>query len=395
MEDPQKIYFFAYSEESEQIAQLHGYLEEKGAKLKPLGDDRLANVAEVVKGSSVLASNAGDELEEVFNSILSIIIGFTQEEAFQLIQDWGNIVLSGNFKGTGWQSQAGVAVIVFSNLFHFYDTDPKMKLYTFKVLLELAGRARVTEAIDLDQSTVNGYFKEWNLSKDEQISVLHILHKALLADGRGRDAAEVMTKLLKTYSDSDASKIENDAIECVRTAIVDPKAFSFDHLLHIKAIQQLEKSKPDLFKLLKVFSYGTLPEFKEFVKAHPDFIKSQLKFDDSSLLKKIKILTLITLSEANKNLSYETLKKELEITNDEDLEKFLIDVLQSKAINGKLNGVKKEFSITAMEQRTFGRKEWQKLREDLANLLENLQRTKKNLDVAADPSQLNGLLHYR
>lgn len=94
-------------------------------------------------------------------------------------------------------------------------------------------------------------------------------------------------------------------------------------------------------------------------------------------------------------MSYETLKKELEITTDEDLEKFLIDVLQSKAINGKLNGVKKEFSITAMEQRTFGRKEWEKLRGDLANLLDNLQRTKKNLDVAADPSQLNALLHYR
>ena len=37
MDDPQKIYFFAYSEEAEQIAQLHGYLVEKGAKLKPLG----------------------------------------------------------------------------------------------------------------------------------------------------------------------------------------------------------------------------------------------------------------------------------------------------------------------------------------------------------------------
>ena len=253
-----------------------------------------------MKGSAVLASNAGEELEEVFNSILSIIIGFTQEEAFQLIQEWGSIVSSEGFKGNGWQSQAGVAVIVFSNLFHFYDTDPKMKLYIFKVLLELAGRAKVTESIDLDQSTINGYFSEWNLTKDEQISVLHILHKAFLNDGRGRDAAEVMAKLLKTYSDGDASKVESDAIECVRTAIIDKKTFSFDHLLTIKAVQQLEKSKPDLYKLLKVFSYGTLSDFKEFVKSNPNFIKNELKFDENSLLKKIKILTLITLSGANK-----------------------------------------------------------------------------------------------
>lgn len=50
-----------------------------------------------------------------------------------------------------------------------------------------------------------------------------------------------MTALLRTYTDADAVSAIEDARECVRTAIVDPKSFSFDHLLRLSAVQLLEK----------------------------------------------------------------------------------------------------------------------------------------------------------
>lgn len=50
-----------------------------------------------------------------------------------------------------------------------------------------------------------------------------------------------MTALLRTYTDADAASAIEDARECVRTAIVDPKSFSFDHLLRLSAVQLLEK----------------------------------------------------------------------------------------------------------------------------------------------------------
>lgn len=50
-----------------------------------------------------------------------------------------------------------------------------------------------------------------------------------------------MTNLLKTYNKSDAAKAREDARECVRTAVIDPKAFTFDHLLNLNAVKHLEK----------------------------------------------------------------------------------------------------------------------------------------------------------
>lgn len=50
-----------------------------------------------------------------------------------------------------------------------------------------------------------------------------------------------MTALLRTYTDQDADHAQEDARECVRTAIIDPKSFSFDHLLRLSAVKRLQK----------------------------------------------------------------------------------------------------------------------------------------------------------
>jgi hypothetical protein len=395
MEDQQKVYFFAYADEQEQISQLHNYLNQKGANLPPLeaNADRFSSVKELIKGSKALAKST-DDIEEVLNSILSIVITFSSEEATKLIQTWSEVALSAEFSGTGWQSNAGRIVTVFSTIFHFYDQHPSLKFSIYKVLVELTGRAKLTKFLDISTSTLNSYFSEWKLTVEQQREVLRILHAALLSDNRPQQAAEVMSRLLQTYTQADASNAEQDALECVRTAIIDPQTFSFDHLLRIQAVKHLEKNHSALFKLLKIFSHGRLNEFKIFVKENPKFISEKLKIEEDLLLKKIKILTLISLAEQNKVLSYEQLQKELELQTEDELENFLINVLKSKAVSGKLNGVRKEFYITAFDQRCFDRKEWKNLRSNLQNLLDNLKMTKKSVEIASDPELLNRSLHY-
>lgn len=49
-----------------------------------------------------------------------------------------------------------------------------------------------------------------------------------------------------------------------------------------------------------------------------------------------------------------------------------------------MNGVKRELSVTATEQRSFDKEEWVKLRSKLATLLDNLTNVKGNLDLASE-----------
>lgn len=108
-----------------------------------------------------------------------------------------------------------------------------------------------------------------------------------------------MIMLLDTYTDADACNAREDATECVRTAVVDPRSFSFDHLQRLSAVKALQKSDPLMHSALELFNSGTLKEYKEFVAKHPEFISEKLKVDESVLLKKIRLLTLMTIAESN------------------------------------------------------------------------------------------------
>jgi translation initiation factor 3 subunit M len=144
-------------------------------------------------------------------------------------------------------------------------------------LLEISGKAGITQFVDVSLPTVEGYVAEWRLRVEQKRELLRNLHSALTADKRTDAAFEVMMALLRTYTDADADHAKEDARECVRTAIVDPKSFSFDHLLNLSAVQLLQKSDPKIYQLLLIFSTGKLSEYRRVKKDNAVFVQDVRK----------------------------------------------------------------------------------------------------------------------
>ena len=69
---------------------------------------------DIVKGSKVLAKD--EEMPDVFNSILSVIIGFGVDEAFKIIQAWSEVARSPEFTGHGWQSNVSFPMVLKSEV---------------------------------------------------------------------------------------------------------------------------------------------------------------------------------------------------------------------------------------------------------------------------------------
>jgi len=88
----------------------------------------------------------------------------------------------------------------------------------------------------------------------------------------------------------------------------------------------LETADANTFGLLKLFTFGTLPELKG----------KNLKLTDTHR-NKMKRLTVISLASEKKQLSYEELQKNLEVSTVRELEDFLIDCLYQGFISGKLD----------------------------------------------------------
>jgi COP9 signalosome complex subunit 7 len=107
-------------------------------------------------------------------------------------------------------------------------------------------------------------------------------------------------------------------------AISNSKTFVFGELLD--AIQG-EGVSTEIYQLLEIFTYGTLADYRK--QKLPDLTASQLK--------KLQMLTLVTLASEKPVLPYSELISVLEINSTRQLEDLIIDSIYEGLIKGKID----------------------------------------------------------
>ncbi|VDK19121.1 unnamed protein product, partial [Anisakis simplex] len=363
MADAKALPVFAFTEDRVQVQQLRTYLKEHGASIDAEGPANFnENLLGLVRGVGVVGDLDSDkEAEMILSSICSLFVVVTPDVAVDVVDEFCKQLTSDKFKGIGWASNVGAAVRVLSNLFHGFNKHPQVQHCLFVALVKLCGRARLIGDLDTNIKQINEYVKKWSLNIQQHRSLLRLIHNALITDQRADSAAKIMTALLGTYTDKDAASAIDDARECVRTAIVDPKSFCFDHLLRLSAVQLLQKSDPTMFDVLKVFSEGRLCDYRAFTSKHPNFVKEKLQVDEDELIKKMRFLTLMSMAEKSNVIALSDVSKQVDIREGEDLEEFIIEAVQINAITGKINEIKQELNVTSLQHRSFGRPQWELL----------------------------------
>jgi len=133
---------------------------------------------------------------------------------------------------------------------------------------------------------------------------------------------------------------KDDVVRVINQALNHPNVFVFGEFFDIPAVQQLEKTEPNSYELLKIFAYGTLSDHK--AKKFPNQLSEQQ-------LTKLRKLTVISLSSDKKIIPYSELLQQLGLSNQRELDDLLIDCLYSGLIKGKLdhkrNALEVEHSI--------------------------------------------------
>jgi translation initiation factor 3 subunit M len=76
-------------------------------------------------------------------------------------------------------------------------------------------------------------------------------------------------------------------------------------------------------KLFTIFVSGKLHQYLEFYNAHKSFV-AQFGMNHEKNINKMRILSLMSLAENSKELPFDLLQKQLQITEDE-IESFVID----------------------------------------------------------------------
>jgi len=184
-----------------------------------------------------------------------------------------------------------------------------------------------------------------------------------------------LVETLSTYTEENASLAEKDAVNCIKSFLKDPDTFLMDHLLALKPVMFLE-GKP-IFDLLTIFVSEKLKNYLEFYEKNKSFVEG-LGLDHEQNMKKMRILTFMHMAEGQKEISFETIMDELKIGSDE-VEQFIFEVLRTRLVRAKIDQLNKRVFVQSTMHRTFGRPQWEHLRDVLTEWRNNLSRVEKTV----------------
>ena len=120
------------------------------------------------------------------------------------------------------------------------------------------------------------------------------------------------------------------AVEVIKQCVEAPNVYIFAELLQMPNIQALNSTPHEEYvKLLKLFSFGTLSDYRADSTQFPDLTER--------MLSKLKLLTLVTLASESKRLKYSSVMELLEIDNMRALEDTVIEGIYAGVIKGKLD----------------------------------------------------------
>jgi len=149
-------------------------------------------------------------------------------------------------------------------------------------------------------------------------------------------------------------------------------------------VKHLEKTAPDMFAALQLFASGSLKDYRKFVAANPKLVKEKLNVNEDELVLKIRFLTLMSRAEKNNVIPLAELSAELELSDDETLEEFIIEAIQANAISGKLNEQSRTLVVSSLQHRTFDREQWLTVQRRLTSLIANLKSSYENIRSITD-----------
>ncbi|XP_054262040.1 eukaryotic translation initiation factor 3 subunit M-like [Macrosteles quadrilineatus] len=310
------------------------------------------------------------DIEGVLNAIVSMLVLIPVERAENLI-----LAFSEKLTKAPGHKLGLITLRVLWLLFQSLDKRSPMRYQVYYHLVQIASKVDQVRAVFKDVDTLKQQLVLCQPSNEQMQKLLRLLHEVLLASKQSELAAKVMVELLGTYTTENASQAREDAQRCIIAALADPGTFLLDPLLALKPVRFLEGSL--VHDLLNVFVSEKLSNYVSFYQDHKEYVQS-LGLNHEQNLKKMRLLTFMQLAEGSTEMSFDTIQRELQLQADQ-VEPFIIDVLKTKLVRARLDQSNRKVHISSTMHRTFGRAQWQQLRDILFSWKQNLANVQEGM----------------
>lgn len=350
----------------DQAQELRKYFKSLGAEIseekssKGIEDDlhKIVGVCDVC-----FKEPSESDIEAILNSIVSIMVSIPLERGENLILAYSQRLTKAPGPKLGL-----VALQSLWRLYNNLEGNSPLRYHVYYHVIELASRVGAVKEVFTGVDQLRKEFADCQPSNEQMQKLYRLLHQ-VLKDTNSELASKVMIELLGTYTDENASYAREDAIKCIVTALADPKTFLLDPLLALKPVRSLEGEL--IHDLLTIFVSDKLTSYQTFYNNHKEFVQSQ-GLNHEQNLKKMRLLSFMQMAENNPEISFDDLISELQI-EEKNVESFIIEVLKTKLVCARMDQAARVVRVSSTMHRTFGRAQWQQLRDVLLLWRSNVQ----------------------
>ncbi|ESP02553.1 hypothetical protein LOTGIDRAFT_138250 [Lottia gigantea] len=366
----------------DQTAELRSFLKSSGAEISGENAEAglLVDLKNIIEASDICWKELNnDEIEMVFNGIISLVLLLPPNEAESVVTLFCEKV----GKAPSNDKRINIRLKMLCNLFHGVEAASPLRYVVYLSLVRLAGQADMLHMAPTNLDEIKVWIAKWDISSQKVQTLLRTLHNALV-QAKAQDSTKVLIELLGTYTEDNASQAREDAQKCIVTCLADKNMFLMDHLLSLKPVKFLEGES--IHDLLTIFVSGRLTQYQQFYKNNTDFVTTFLGLKHEENIQKMRVLTFMQSVENRKEIDFGTIQKEMQIDED-DVEEFIINVLRTKTVSASIDQMQKKVLINWTTHRTFGKQQWQLLRQKLTSWQTNLNGVENSLQSLTTMSQ--------
>lgn len=370
----------------EQCEEIRGYIHALGAPIPAQQTDNyLTDLQQIIANCDILFKvEKEQEIEMVLNSIVSVLFFDTQVAVTSALVD----SFCEQMAKVPSPRLAAIAFRVLQNLSNGLSNNVQLRYRVYTTLVRLCAQAGQIRTVYSAIPQMKKWFNNENVGAEKLQMLLRLLHDILQESRQFDLASKVMVELLMTYTEENASQAREDAHKCIVSAIADPNTFLMDHLLALKPVKFLEGEQ--IHELLTIFVTENLSSYLKFYNANTNFITENLGISHEANMHKMRLLTFMQLAESKKEITFAEIEKELQL-KPEKVESFVVDTMKTKLVKAHIDQVNRKVIVSCTMHRTFGRPQWQQLRDTLTKCAGNMKQVQQTLQKHIDfESQTHG-----
>ena len=297
-----------------------------------------------------------NDAEGCFQALVSILFSIKDEEkSLAIVKAMAQAIC-------GASSVPKLRLQILVTLFNLL-VRPQEQFELVKALLRYGIANHLSSVVSQLSEKADGWIKQWNLSVEDERELLKLFVQIMSSNNEELQSRKFLVRFLHTYgSDEFPSDVLDIALKAALAGVKSPPSAVTDRNLVLEGLSKQRTMSSDLsllVGLLRIFSTGTLSEYKAYYAKNGDALQ-RINVDSDHSLHTMMLMTLCSTLMGHQKVQYSDIASALEVDVG-DVEEWIVEAVAEGLVEASMDQSNCVVSISRCFHGSFGKDQWEQI----------------------------------